>query len=520
MILRLLAILILQGTDTRPAVQDASTGGLDPKIRQATQKSIERGLRAAGQGPEQGRLLGGPRNKTMTDGFANVETHHSWTVATTGLVCMTLLDTNKGLEANGPLDRGIDYLIANADVKRPADWDIDNSWGLIYGLQGISRALAADRYKNSPKRDAMKKAAATMVKGLEEYQTPEGAGPTTPPPTPRGAPAGWPPRSRRARRCWRSSTRKRPGWKCKKDVPGGRARGEALPAADRRVHLYARAAAERVGDQPRGDRPSERIALADPGLQSCALPRGGQEHHPRRPAQGLDDFFEYHEFLDVGLHKPIPHEAFYAVAAYFYLFGHHYASQVIEALPQKERESYWEAPRRDHQNPRIRRRHVGLLDLGTHQALRDVVLGDGAPALARPARLSPGTGTGACPRYDARMQRSRPALFASYSARSATFSRSTDCDPCSGKYAAPALNVTLRKNPPSRAQLDAERFADRVEDLQELVLILAFHRDDHLLAAEAPRHIRRAQARAQVRRHLAQHAVPAGWPSSSFTRLK
>jgi hypothetical protein len=342
MILRLLAILILQGTDTRPAVQDASTGGLDPKIRQATQKSIERGLALLVKDQNKDGSWGGPRNKTMTDGFANVETHHSWTVATTGLVCMTLLDTNKGLEANGPLDRGIDYLIANADVKRPADWDIDNSWGLIYGLQGISRALAADRYKNSPKRDAMKKAAATMVKGLEEYQTPEGG--------------------------WAYYASPDAAWR-----PGGMATsfqtGAAVlalldaKAAGMEVHEKMFQAAVRAVKHCRLPTGAYTYMLAPlpsawgislegidqvkgslSRIQVCnlALYRAGDKSITLDVLRkGLDDFFEYHKFLDVGLHKPIPHEAFYAVAAYFYLFGHHYASQVIEALPQKERESYW-----------------------------------------------------------------------------------------------------------------------------------------------------------------------------------
>ena len=35
--------------------------------------------------------------------------------------------------------------------------------------------------------------------------------------------------------------------------------------------------------------------------------------------------------------KPIPHEAYYANAAYFYLFGHYYAAHSIELLPAERR---------------------------------------------------------------------------------------------------------------------------------------------------------------------------------------
>ena len=53
--------------------------------------------------------------------------------------------------------------------------------------------------------------------------------------------------------------------------------------------------------------------------------------------EGLANFFEHHEFLDAARMRPIPHEAYYANAAYFYMFGHCYAAQVINELPEAER---------------------------------------------------------------------------------------------------------------------------------------------------------------------------------------
>ena len=51
-------------------------------------------------------------------------------------------------------------------------------------------------------------------------------------------------------------------------------------------------------------------------------------------------FFEQHKFLDVARMKPVPHEAYYQVAAYFYFFGHAYCGQLINLLPEAERESW------------------------------------------------------------------------------------------------------------------------------------------------------------------------------------
>ena len=41
--------------------------------------------------------------------------------------------------------------------------------------------------------------------------------------------------------------------------------------------------------------------------------------------------------FDAARKKPIPHESWYAVAAYFFLFGHYYASEAIELLPTDQR---------------------------------------------------------------------------------------------------------------------------------------------------------------------------------------
>ena len=55
---------------------------------------------------------------------------------------------------------------------------------------------------------------------------------------------------------------------------------------------------------------------------------------------GLEQFVQHHKFLDVARNKPIPHEAYYANAAYFYLFAHYYAAQVLRTLPENRRGAF------------------------------------------------------------------------------------------------------------------------------------------------------------------------------------
>jgi hypothetical protein len=57
---------------------------------------------------------------------------------------------------------------------------------------------------------------------------------------------------------------------------------------------------------------------------------------------GVKLFFEHHKFLAVACMRPIPHEAYYANAGYFFYFGHFYCSQTIEMLPAEEREPFRE----------------------------------------------------------------------------------------------------------------------------------------------------------------------------------
>ena len=42
-------------------------------------------------------------------------------------------------------------------------------------------------------------------------------------------------------------------------------------------------------------------------------------------------------WLDLGRKKPIPHESWFAVAGYFFFYGHYYAAVCLDALPAAER---------------------------------------------------------------------------------------------------------------------------------------------------------------------------------------
>jgi len=51
----------------------------------------------------------------------------------------------------------------------------------------------------------------------------------------------------------------------------------------------------------------------------------------------LDRLFAHYIWLDMGRKRPIPHESYFAVAAYFFYFGYYYAALCIEMLPPEQR---------------------------------------------------------------------------------------------------------------------------------------------------------------------------------------
>jgi len=54
----------------------------------------------------------------------------------------------------------------------------------------------------------------------------------------------------------------------------------------------------------------------------------------------LDRLISRNGWLDMGRKRPIPHESWYAVAGYFYYYGHYYAALCVERIPEADRPYY------------------------------------------------------------------------------------------------------------------------------------------------------------------------------------
>jgi hypothetical protein len=307
--MRWLAGALLIGWLSSAAAGQGAEGSAD-QARKAMQRAVAFLL----QDQNADGSWGSPRgaSNTFTGPFwSNPETHRSWTVATTGLCCMALLQAGNSPEVSGAEDRGIDYVLDNALLKRPSDWDLDHNWGYIYGLNAVARVLADGRYAGTPREARLRAIGQALIERLSATQSLSG---------------GW--------GYYDFDLRgQTPEWAT-----------SFMTAAT----LLALHEAQELGLQV-DERVIDRAVRA---VRRCRLPSGAYTYSVEavpdpRNSEWIDYFFDQHRFLDVARKRPIPHEAYYFNSGYFYFFGHYYAAGVIGELPAEDRQAYWPRLRRE-----------------------------------------------------------------------------------------------------------------------------------------------------------------------------
>ena len=300
--------------------------------------SIRKGLEYLLETQNEDGSWGGWKNATFTSGFANPATYKMWQIGTTALATRTALELGPGEEHAEAADRGLDFLVANQEPRRPADWDVDNNWALVYGTDALARALQHPRYKGSEREKELREAGQAYVDGLQKYQSPRGGWGYYSDPDARWQPE-WATSFTSAAAVLSLYEARQAGL----DVPekvwraGVRAvERSRLPngAYDYEVSAIPRHLRMESINQVKG-------SLGRIQVCNLALLRAGSELVDEEDlVWGLEQFVQHHKFLDVARNKPIPHEAYYANAAYFYLFAHYYAAQVLRELPAEKRERF------------------------------------------------------------------------------------------------------------------------------------------------------------------------------------
>jgi hypothetical protein len=312
-----------------------AAAGAVPFDREAAARAIAEGLAFLVADQHEDGSFGGTKNATFTSSFANPATYKCWQIGASALAVRALMEVGPSDTDVDALERGLDFLVANAEPVRPADWDVDNNWAIIYGLDTVARALRDPRFAaGTPKHAALREAGVKLVRGLAKYQSPRGGWGYYADPE-----SGWRPD-------WATSfttaaavlalvEAKASGLEVDEKVfrAGVKAVQQArLPngAYDYEVSAVPRHMTLESINQVKG-------SLGRIQICNLALLRAGESMPEAQLVRGLEDFVRYHKFLDVARNKPIPHEAYYANAAYFYLFAHHYAAEVLASIAPERR---------------------------------------------------------------------------------------------------------------------------------------------------------------------------------------
>ncbi len=341
------------GADSSPAAAEetappcaASTQDQDPPPApdgEAAITAIHKGLRFLLNTQNVDGSWGGVKNATFTSAFGNPATYKAWQIGASALATRSLIELGTTKDQFAATDLALKFLMANSNPVRPAEWDVDNNWALIYGLDTLARALQHPRYLESPLTPELRKAAETMLLGLAKYQSPRG---------------GWGYYSD-------SNSGWRPDWATSFTTAAAllaltEAKAAKLPVPEKvyrtaikaveRARLPTGAYAYEVSALPRHlySESIDQIKGSLGRIQVCnlALYKAGSPLVTTQTLkEGLQHFVKHHKFLAVARNKPIPHEAYYANAAYFYLFAHYYAAQVMRALPPESQATFTPAIR-------------------------------------------------------------------------------------------------------------------------------------------------------------------------------
>jgi hypothetical protein len=304
---------------------------------------VSRGVRWLTEGQHENGSWGSGAIDSVQFTMFSVETYYAFQLGANSLAFMALLSVDRSPETEAALQSSFEWLTTTRVPKRGNDWDVDCTWPAVYGFQAMLAAWEESSFSDEARARA-KARGLEFYTLLEKNQEPQG---------------GWgyyegPVVSRRP--TWSTSfttacvvpalvRAHESGWPIDPKVVERAAHFLEKCQLPNGAYSYDLRPVPRVGGES-----IDNVKGSLGRIQVCnwALRRSGKASlTDDRLREGLNEFFEHHKFLDAARMRNIPHEAYYANAAYFYMFGHCYAAMVINELPQAER-AEWHRKLRGH----------------------------------------------------------------------------------------------------------------------------------------------------------------------------
>ncbi|MCU0863045.1 MAG: terpene cyclase/mutase family protein [Planctomycetes bacterium] len=323
-----------QAPVTAPPPAGATDLGTEAAAAAAVDRSLDFFVRT--QNPD-GSWGSTSCESTMEMVFA-VETHYAWSVAAHGLATMALLAAEETPARRVALDRAVRWLCDCRMTQRGSNWDNDAVWGWLYGTVACTTIAQDPRFQTDQWRGPVGHRGREFAGWLASNQEPLGG-------------FGYyddPPYTRRPK--WGTS------FSTAAVVPalGLAARLGWLPdtTTQERAASYVRRCRLPNGAYEYDLSPVPRLnggehindvkgSLGRIQVGNWALRQAGDTGITDAMVRtGLEQFFTHHRFLAVARMRPVPHEAYYMNAGYFFYFGHYYCGLAIELLPPAEREPF------------------------------------------------------------------------------------------------------------------------------------------------------------------------------------
>ena len=270
--------------------------------------------------------------------IAGIGSHHAFRTATTALCVAALIEADDGTtEARLAIERGEAFLFEQLPlVRRDDPMLIYNVWTHAHGIQTLARM-----YARLPDDAARREKIAALIRDqyerLQKYESAEG------------------------------------GWGYYDFEVGTQRPASSSTSFVNAAVLVAFDEARRIGVDPpkrladRGvlmlkaqqkpdftylygtylrNKPMHPVNLPGGSLgrsQACNLALrlwGDKSITDDVMKEWLDRLITRNGWLDMGRKRPVPHESHFAVAGYFYYFGHYYAARTIPVLPDADRNFY------------------------------------------------------------------------------------------------------------------------------------------------------------------------------------
>ncbi len=263
--------------------------------------------------------------------------HNAFRTATTALCVMALKDSPyKTFESRKAASRGIDCLCAKWNVKRVSGFEHYSVWAFGYTLQCLGEWLLA--HPDDPREKKIRAVCRALVEKLARYQSLDG---------------GWGYLSVDSLKTYQPASTSMSFTTATILVGIDRAQkaGIEFPEKmiDRAMESVKRTETPEgsfcYGElwkyQPQGG--INRIKGSACRTPCClyAMKLHGREVPAARDCKALDDLLIRHlRFSKIGVRRPIPHEAWYSISGYFYLYGMAYSAYVLEGLPPDDRKRF------------------------------------------------------------------------------------------------------------------------------------------------------------------------------------